>query len=206
MSNVIVLPVGHLLGPFFTNADDEVPESVDLRVGGELSSLPPEAYLVWAAAHGDPQQVATAPMTKAATLERAGVVLDQPGRAYRELVSRGLLVEVGAGKRGQREFAERHRVLPLVMGLGNSFQRPEEFVIGMVGSPVMTLPGSVFSVWMFGHQYPTLWQTCENVAMSAAATLGGQSVGPARVLADVVALLPLLVSTGCGCVDRRSDV
>ncbi len=204
---MVVLPVGHLLGPFFTGAGDELPESVDVRVGSELSSLPMEAYLVWAAAHGDPPAVAEAPMGKAGVLARVGVTVSDPEPVYRQLVSKRLLVEVATSKRGRREFAQQHRVLPLALGLGNSPERPEEFAVGMVGSPAVTLPASAFLVWMFGHHYPSLWQACENVGVdSAAMTAGGSAVDPSLVLADVVALLPLLVSTGCACVDRRIDV
>jgi hypothetical protein len=200
-----VLPVGHLLGPFFTSADTEIPESVDIRIGTELAPLPPDAYLVWAAAHGDPRAVAKAPMTRAATLARVGGAVSDADHVYRQLVSRHLLVEIISTKQGRRDFAENHRVLPLVLGLGNSPDWPEEFVVGMVGSPAVTLPASAFVVWMFGHHYHTLWQACENVAVGTVGIAGGGGVDPSLVLADVVALLPLLVTTGCACVDRRTD-
>ncbi len=202
---MVVLSVGHLLGPLFVNTVDEIPESVDIRLGRELLSLPTEAYVVWAAAHGDPTVVAKAPLTKPATLARVDTAIGDVDLIYRQLVSRHLLVEVVPTKRGWREFAADHRVLPLALGLGNSSERPEEFVIGMVGSPAVTLPASAFLVWMFGHHYPTLWQACENVAVDAATTVGDDTVDPSRILADVAALLPLLVATGCACVDRRID-
>ncbi len=198
----VVLPAGHVLGPFFTDEHAEMPESVDIRLGDELSSIPAAAYAVWAAAHGEPG--ANGGMTRATTLAAAAQLVDEPDRWFDQLTAQGLLVELAHTPQARQRFARSHRVLPLALGLGNSAEHPDRFIVGMVGSPAVTLPASAFLVWMFGHRYPSLWQTCENVVSTTQLMIGSE-VDPAAVLADVVALLPPLLAHGCACLDRRTD-
>lgn len=200
----VLLPVGHLLGPFFATADADLPESVDIRLGRDVAPLPPDVYVVWAAAHGEPERVAKAPMTRSGLVSAVKDAVTEPTRYIDELLGRGLLVRLPQTFNDRRAFARSHRVLPLALGLGNSAEQPEAFTVGMVSSPALLLSASVFMPWMFGYQYPTLWQVCENVALTSNQTLGNK-VRPDELLADMVKLLPLLVSTGCAYTDRRSD-
>lgn len=198
----MVLPVGHVLGSFFTDEHAEIPESVDIRLGDELSSIPSAAYAVWAMAHGEPGT--SSGMTRATTLAAAAQLVDEPDRWFDQLTARSLLVELPDTPQARRRFARSHRMLPLALGLGNSAEHPDRFTVGMVSFPAITLPASAFLVWMFGHHYPSLWQTCENV-VSTTQLMIGTEVDPAAVLADVVALLPPLLAYGCACLDRRTD-
>ncbi|MGI8647183.1 MAG: hypothetical protein ACR2JX_02995 [Mycobacteriales bacterium] len=198
----MVLPVGHVLGPFFTDEHAEIPESVDIRLGEELISIPSGAYAVWAAAHGEPG--VDSGMPRAATIAAAAQLVDEPDRWFDQLTARSLLVELPDTPQARQRFARSHRVLPLALGLGNSAEHPDRFIVGMVGAPAVTLPASAFLAWMFGHRYPSLWQTCENVVNTTQLMIGAE-VDPAAVLADVITLLSPLLVHGCACLDRRTD-
>jgi hypothetical protein len=201
--SVIVLPVGHLLGSFFTSETADFPETVDIRVGRELASLPPEAYLVWAAAHG----VSAAPvlsLSREDVLTASAAKVESPQRWYAELIAKRLLIELKPTAEAWKRFAREYRVLPLTLGLGNSAENPDHFVVGMVGGATVTLPGSVFTPWMFGFRHPSLWVACENVAKTAE-QMTGEPVAVTAVLADVMALIPAMLAVGCACIDRRSD-
>ena len=201
----VLLPVGHLLGPFFTAAAADLPESVDVRLGRDVAPLPPDVYVVWAAAHGDPEHVANAPMTRTELMGSVADLVTDPARYIDELLARGLLVALPRTFRARHAFANAYRVLPLALGLGTSADQPEVFAVGMVDAPALRLSASVFMSWMFGYQYPTLWRVCENIALTSELTLGNK-VLPDELLADMVKLIPLLVATGCACIDRRGDL
>lgn len=165
-------------------------------------ALPPPNFAVWAIAHGDPATVGEQPPTRAWVVDRAikeGIV-DADAR-YSRLIADGALAEVKPSPTARRAFAEKYRLLPLALGLGNSPEAPQHFFLGMANDARVAVTAQVYSLWMFGHRSPTLWQACKTVATDL--STGSQKLTAEELLAQLMQLLPLMVSVNCVCVDRR---
>ena len=119
MSAPLLFPVGHLLGASYPRAGS--PEHVvQVRVGPEVVDLDDPSFSVWALAHGLPGRGPEDPWTRDSVQQAAQdqALGDVPGIVDALLTDR-LLVEVPLDPAAAVAFAEQHRLLPLVEGLGN---------------------------------------------------------------------------------------
>ncbi len=199
----LVVPIGHLLGPLYLEKGPEFPSSFDIRMGDDVMSLSPPSYEVWAAAHGDPKTIAQQPPSKESVLAAvAELGVPDAARRYAEMLTSGVLVEVRRSEIARRAFAEKHRAIPLALGLGNSADKPEQLLIGMAGEPRVSVSAGVYSLWMFAHRAPTLWRACKNVVAMWAES-GQAKLDPTSLLAEFMDQLPSLLVASCICIDQR---
>ncbi|MFG1922446.1 hypothetical protein [Cryptosporangium sp. NPDC048952] len=194
----MLLPVGHYLGAFHPGPG-QPPSYHVVRAGWEPFRLADETELdVWGFAHGLPD---AEPFTResllaaAAEHPEADAVLDG-------LLDKGLVVEVVPGTEQAREFAEQHRLQPLLLGLGHT--RDDELdAIGVPGLVVaLRATPSVLEVWEWAHLWPDLWSACEGLA-EAARDSGHGETDPAAVLTFVLDAVQTLVAHGAAYLDHR---
>jgi hypothetical protein len=203
----IVLPVGHYQGPFHPGGG--LPPSHHLvRLGWEPVQLTEEIEVdVWGLAHGLPaEQAGAGAWTRSAVLDAAldaghsdaGPVLDR-------LLDRGLVVEVTPGTGEAREFARRHRLQPLLIGLGQTPAEPLD-AIGVPGLVVaLRATPRVFEVWEWTHLWPDLWAACEGLAEAGRDTgrKDPTETDPDQVLTFVLGAVQTLIAHGAAYLDHR---
>lgn len=137
-----------------------------VRVGGSEEVLSEPEFAVWVGAHQS----------------------DTTGEQHvDELLRRGLLVRVD----DVTAFAQRYRLLPLFIGLGNRPDDPQQFAIGLPGlEPLAVVPATTYELWQWGWVAPSLWAQCEVLG-----TIGERPQfdavldGVSALLADFVAVL-----------------
>ena len=154
----LVFPVGHHLGGFHPGPG-ALPDHHVIRVGRDTHRVPDGDLMdVWAAAHGPGRgaRVLDRPWTRddALASAAAGEVPD-PARHLDELVGRGLVVQV-ADDAQAAAFARRHRLQPLLVGLGNSPDDPYDS-LGIPGLPItVRVRPRVSEVWEWVGLWPSL--------------------------------------------------
>ena len=207
----LVFPVGQFLGARHLQPGAP-PAHWDVRVGWQQLRLESEdEFIAWSVAHGLTARVERQAWTRA-TLE---VVLQgEAGVAHAaglvgSLLERGLLVEVPqeAGP-ALDQFARRHLVQPLLVGLGNAPDRFDTDAIGLVGLPPQMLADPAdFEVWQVAHLYPSIAD-----AAAGMADLGRRAGGtedwetePAAVLQRVLGAMRRLISHNCLYLDVVVD-
>jgi hypothetical protein len=192
----LVFPIGHYVG-------ERHPEGVEVvRVGVEHQPLTSDEFGVWVLAHGAPVGGSTAWTTDhlLALAEETGP--DDAGRHLGALVARGLLALVPAeGGREAVAFAETYRLMPLLIGLGNTETDPDSYALGfpLLDEPVAVVPAGSYELWQWGQIAPSIRHT-RDVRVKVAADLN-EPLGAAEVLDRLLAdLRPLLVN-GCAYLD-----
>lgn len=197
----IVVPVGHLFGPSHRGGDHDVV----IRLGGTLERLDDDEFAVWWLAHGLAERL-DEPWT-AEAMDRAAVNLALPdvGPVIDGLLARGLLTEVRRRSPGAVDFARRHRVLPLMLGLGNSPEEPYEYQIGFFTRPVIGLPGTLYDIWHWSPVDDHLWNACRGAA-EVATRVGiddPDESDPEALLDAFLEVLHPLLHSSAAAVDRR---
>jgi len=159
---VQVYPIGQLIG--VRAAVDQF----DVRVGATLHSLTSAEFGVWAMAHGPADHVPR-PWTPAELAAQATAVdLPEAPRRLAELVEQGLVALAAAGAESGRELAMRVRMVPLVLGLGNSAHAPDAYSVGLPGRPLAVLSAAAYDLFEWAHMETSLWRACEGAAATAA--------------------------------------
>lgn len=202
----VVFPVGHYTGVFHP-AVGAPPKYHSLRIGQLAVTLPDErAFAVWAAAHRPPDQPAE-PWTRAAVVaaarDRLGV--DDPAPVLAELLDSGLLVEVTPGTPDAVDFARAHRVVPLMVGLGNTPDEPLRYGLGLFGmAPVVRVSSLVYDVWQWGSLGASLWDVCQAFAQAGteAEVSDPQERDPEAVLTAFLNALQLLLGPNAAYLDE----
>ncbi|MBB4906414.1 hypothetical protein [Actinophytocola algeriensis] len=194
----LVFPVGHYVG-------ERHPEGVQVvRVGVEHRPLTADEFGVWVLAHGAPEDGAVWTTDDLLRLAEETELADA-GRHVEELTAKGLLALVPAeGGPEAVAFVEKYRLAPLLVGLGNTEDDPDDYALGfpLLDEPVAVVPVGSYELWQWGHVAPSMWHTCE-VRAKVAADLNEPS-GSEEVLAGLLAdLRPLLVNS-CAYLDLAS--
>jgi hypothetical protein len=117
------------------------------------------------------------------------------------LTARGLLTEVA----DPVEFAVRHRLVPLALGLGNTPAEPWLFTAGLLHQPVVAMTGALYDLWQWAHLSPDLWTACHETAAVAvqAGMTDPEQTDPARVLDGALESVPPLLAARVACFDVR---
>lgn len=161
-----VFPVGHYDGPQYPKAGGP-PRYHSLRIGRLFVNLSThDALAVWTAAHR-PTDAADEPWTRGRVTEvaRQRLGAGDPEAAIDELLKSGVLVEVAPATPDAVGFARHHRVIPLMVGLGNTPEALDTFGLGLLGlPPVVQVPGLVYDILRWGPFAPTLWEVCREYA------------------------------------------
>ncbi len=200
----LLFPVGHYLGAHYDDLEsDEVPQQV--RRGATFHDLTRQQFAVWTLAHGSPDAV-----NNEVTWRRRSVVelakltgLTGATDLVDELLAMGLLVEVTPGTDQALDFAKTHRLMPLMLGLGNTSDEPWLFDIGFLGRPIVRVFHATYDLWQWSAMDDTLWATCESavdVARRAKST-DPESTDPERLLTTFLGSLHILLSVNAACLD-----
>lgn len=117
------------------------------------------------------------------------------------LLTRHLLAPVT----DQVEFAAKHRLLPLVLGLGNTPEEPYLFAAGLLYRPLVAMTSPLYDLWQWAHLSPDLWSACQEAAAVAeqAGATSPEQTDPLRVLAGALETAPQLLAAKVACFDVR---
>ncbi|WP_330273918.1 hypothetical protein OG205_45455 [Lentzea sp. NBC_00516] len=182
-----VYPVGHYVG-------ERHPEGHHLvRLGQTHQTMSESEFGVWVLAHG----IAGSPEWTVEDLLALAEKAELPGAraATDRLTGIGVLV---AGN--EATFAQTHRLMPLLVGLGNSELHPDRFAVGLPGfPPVAVLDEGGYELWQWGHLAPSLWHTCE-----VRAAVADEPVSAQDQLGGVLRDLRPVLAGGCGYLDVLS--
>jgi hypothetical protein len=164
-----------------------------VRVGAELVELDDSRYAAWVAAHGD-EVVDELPSKQLVAAVDPAVEFASTHRLV------PLVLGLGNSAEGQVAFAEAHRLEPLLVGLGNSAEYPDTYAVGLPGNPpVAMLDSGSYELWQWAAVAPSLWQACEVRAKVGAGL--GDPTSAADLLDDVLGDLRPLLANSCAYLD-----
>ncbi len=162
-SSALIVPVGRLLGTLYTRSGS-TEHHVTVRLGSELLQLDDDEFAIWWLCHGMADR-AEDDWTEAAIAQAArdvGFTAAEP--VIERLWRRGLVEEVHRTTPDAVEFAERYRMVPQLLGLGNNPEEPWNYQIGLFERPVIQLPGALYDLWRWAVVDEHLWNACQGAA------------------------------------------
>jgi len=192
-----VYPIGQLIGV------RAVVDQFDVRVGAALHSLTAAEFGVWAMAHGPADHVPR-PWTPEELAHQASAVgLTDFAERLARLEADGLVALAAPGTPSARELAQRVRMVPLVVGLGNSAQAPDAYSVGLPGRPLAVLSAAAYDLFEWAHMETSLWRACEGAAATAARVglSDAESTDPERLLTSLLGDLHRLLTPNAVCLD-----
>ncbi|ADB29874.1 hypothetical protein Kfla_0755 [Kribbella flavida DSM 17836] len=200
----LLLPVGHDLGALQPDAA-AARRRQQLRVGVELIELADQDFAVWLLAHGvdsDDRPTRTSVTASAAAL---GLDAEQVDAAVQRFVGVGLLVEVDPAGESAVVFAQEHRLVPLMHGLGPDPEQPWMQTIGLLNQPVVQVSTALYDVWAWSQLAPQLWTGCHDAAIVAekAGVTDPAETDPRQVLTGVLRNVHALLCVRAAYLDRR---
>lgn len=194
----LIFPIGHQVGARVQAG--QIVAAQQVRCGGKFHDLTEQQAEVWRLAHGVPEAIdQQAPWQRSSVEERvagAGPIID-------ELTGLGLLVETIPGTPKAEDFAREHRLVPLMLGLGNSANDTDTFGIGFLSQPALQVSHPIYDVWQWSTMDDSLWNTCENatdVARRAGST-DLDSVDTSRLLTGIIGSLHALLTSSAAYLD-----
>jgi hypothetical protein len=192
-----VYPIGQLVR--VRAAEDEF----HVRVGAQLERLSSTDFGVWAMAHGPADHVPR-PWTPDELATQAGRVglPDAPDRLGR-LVDRGLVALAAPGTDTGLALGRRVRMVPLVLGLGNSAENPDAYAVGLPGRPLAVLSAAAYDLFEWATMETSLWRACEGAAETAARVGIDDPLAsdPEALLASLLGDLHRLLTPNAVCLD-----
>jgi hypothetical protein len=194
----LLFPIGHQVGPRYQASQMIAAQQV--RRGAEFHDLTEQQAQVWLLARGVPEEIdRQTPWQRASVEERvpgSGPVID-------ELQDLGLLVETTPRTPQAEEFARAHRLVPLMLGLGNSANDTDTFAVGFLSQPALQVSHPIYDVWQWSTMDDSLWNTCEN-ATDVARRAGStelDAIDTSRLLAGIVGSLHALLVSSAAYLD-----
>jgi hypothetical protein len=176
-----VFPIGHYMG-------ERHPEGLHyVRLGLEHQTMTADEFGVWVLSHQDSPQWSLEDVLALA----AKASLPSAESSVERLLSVGLLATAD----DPAVFTRSYRLEPLLVGIGNTAEDPDTYLVGLPETEPARLGASGYELWQWSALAPTLWHTCEIRAKVA----GGvpSDMAPA-LLTD---LRPLLANS-CGYLDK----
>lgn len=166
-NSALLFPIGHCIGAYY-----DLPESNDhftqVRVGADVSRLDDGQFAIWGLAHGTPDRPLDQPWNREAVLAAAqGGGTGRAEEILESLIQDALLVETTPGTDSAVEFARQHRLVPLMLGLGNTAEEPWIYSVGMLGMPIVQLSAMAYDLYKWAHLDSSLWLACEGAAATA---------------------------------------
>lgn len=163
----LLFPIGHCIGAYY-----DLPASNDhftqVRVGADVNRLTDEQFAIWGLAHGTPDRPPDQPWNRQAVLtaaRRAGI--GGAEQVLESLMADHMLVETTPGTDSAVDFARRHRLIPLMLGLGNTAEEPWIYSVGLLGMPIVQLSATAYDLYKWAHLDANLWLACEGAAATA---------------------------------------
>jgi hypothetical protein len=192
-----VYPIGQLIRVRAAEAEFHV------RVGAQLRRLSSTDFSVWAMAHGPADHVPR-PWTPAELdVQAEAVGVSDATDRLAQLHETGLIALAAPGTPTGVELARRVRMVPLVLGLGNSAESPDTYSVGLPGHPLAVLSAAAYDLFEWATMETSLWRACEGAAATAA-RVGiddPQASDPEALLASLLTDLHRLLTPNAVCLD-----
>ncbi|GAA3396953.1 hypothetical protein [Cryptosporangium minutisporangium] len=163
----LVLPIGQCLGAAW---DPHAGARQRVRLGTQVFALDDVRFAVWALAHGAPDRPSGTTRESLFALA-ADLGLPAPESAFAALSADGLLADVAPANESGVAFAARHRLVPLMLGLGNTAEEPDRYRIGLPGRPIVAVDAATYGLFAWAHLETDLVAACRAAADRAAAGL-----------------------------------
>lgn len=182
-----LFPIGQFQGDSFGPPGADHHER-QVRLGADLVSLTQDELAAWAAAHGNPRDMNN-PWRRAKHLELVeSIGIENAGAVVSSLLERGLLFEVEDKPASRRHFALHHRLVPVLLGLGNTPEEPWFYSIGTLGNPVIKLQSPLYDLWEWAHMDPNVWVAVRGATATAkrVGVTDPDQTEPDRLLRDLV--------------------
>ncbi len=200
----LLYPLGHYIGAHHP-PDSSLEPVQRVRLGPRYHDLTRRQFVVWKLAHGSQEAVQSdTPWRRRSVEELAGVTgIVDAAEIVDQLTELGLLADVAPGTRAAHTFAVTHRLVPLMLGLGNSAENPWLFSIGFFDLPIVSVTYPVYDLWQWSAMDETLWDTCRSAA-EIAERQGAEdpdSIDPERLLTGLLGALHGLLTAGAACLD-----
>lgn len=201
----LLFPIGHCIGAYY-----DLPVSTDhffqVRVGPDVVRLSDEQFAVWGLAHSTPDRPEGQPWNRARVIEaarRAGVA--EAESVLQSLADDYLLFETSPGTDAAVDFARRYRMVPLMLGLGNTSEEPRLYSVGLIGQPIVSMSGVAYDLYEWAHMESNLWLACEGAAETAVGVGIDDPVStdPLRMLDALLETLHVLLSPNAVYLDTR---
>jgi hypothetical protein len=157
---VLLIPVGHFLGPLFPGGDAR-PSGYRLRLGSSTVEVSEPAIRAWLLTHQEPAE-GSEPWTA------ASLAAETTRDAVDELFANGVLAEVGVGTGDSVRFAKTHRLRALMLCVGSDPDVPDVTLLGLPGEPAVALSWAGYQTWHHGHRATNLWTACAAIAATRA--------------------------------------
>jgi hypothetical protein len=200
----LLLPVGHYVGVQYRGIAGD-PGRRQVRRGGTFHDLTEDQYALWALAHGTPEAIQDEVTWHRGLVEEHARATGpaEPAVVIDELLDLGLLIELTSGDGQALELATRHRLVPLMLGLGNSPDEPDLFGIGFLQQPIVQVSHAIYDVWQWSTMDDSLWTTCQNAAEVAhrSGATAPAFTDPTMLLDGVISALHTLLFTNAACLD-----
>lgn len=204
-AGTLVFPIGHCIGTYY-----DLPVSMDhfhqVRVGPDAVRLSDEQFAVWGLAHGTPDREPDRPWDRQAVVDTARRVgVTDPETVFAGLLDDGLLATTVPGSEAAVDFARRYRLVPLMLGLGNSSEEPRLYAVGLPGRPLVQMMSSVYDLYEWAHMERDLWAACRAAAETAGRVdiTDPAATDPARLLDVLLAALHTLLGPNAVHLDTR---
>jgi hypothetical protein len=199
----LLLPIGHYVGAVYQDGQRGVRRQV--RRGTTFHDLTDDQFAIWSAAHGTQEAVRADSAWQRRAVEQHPQVagLAGAGGLIDEMLDIGLLAEVTPGRDQVLEFARSHRLVPLMLGLGNSPDDADMFDIGFLHQPVLSVSYPIYDLWQWSTMDDSVWATCENAADVAERSgyTNPAYTDPTRLLSGLLRSLHALLVAGAAYLD-----
>ncbi|MGH3737663.1 MAG: hypothetical protein ACRDT6_18935 [Micromonosporaceae bacterium] len=194
----LIFPIGHYTGAFYPTVGS-LERHHRVMLGTQVMRLDDEQLTVWLLARGLPDKIDDTPWTRTVLeAEATAAGVKQAPRIVAGLVTDGLIAETVVGSEHSLDFAESYRLVPLMLGLGNTPEEPWLHGIGFLDQPVLKVAGEVYSMWEWAHVDNNLWAACHSHADTArrAGASDPDETVPERILTGFLgAVHPLLTAS-----------
>lgn len=194
----LLVPVGHDVGALSGRCHQ-------IRAGMDLVELTDPEYVLWLLAHGNDEDERPTRTSVLTLAEQVGFSSLDTGPIVDQLISDGLLAEVAPEADSAVGFAERHQLVPLMMGLGPDQEQPGLQTIGLLGRPIAQVSDAVYDLWVWAQLTPQLWVACQHAAEVArrVGVTGHAETEAREVLTGILRSLHGLLGVRAAYVDRR---
>ena len=199
----LLFPIGHCMGVFHNSVEPD-DHYTQVRVGPVIHQLSDEQFAIWGLAHALPDRPLDELWSRASVLtaaRRAGI--GRPDEVLDSLLEDGLLAETTPNGDSAIDFGRRYRMVPLMLGLGNTAEEPGIYSIGLVGMPIVQLSATAYDLYEWAHLDPNLWVACEGAAATAlrVGIDDPLATDPVRTLEALLETLHIMLSHNAICLD-----
>jgi hypothetical protein len=199
----LIFPIGHYVGAYYDELGTQRHHQ-RVMLGADVQRLDDQQLAVWLLARGVPEQIGEVPWTRKALEEIAGKSgVTDPDRVVSALVAEGLLAETVPGTEHSVDFAEAYRLMPLMLGLGNTPDEPWLQAIGFFEQPVVKVANEVYSMWEWANVDNNLWAACHAYADTSkrAGETDPEETVPELILTGFLGVAHALLAAGAAYFD-----